>query len=395
MLEVSMSGYRELAELDLSVLRRLTDQFVAYSQQPESCLAWLPSGLHQGSEWQNGTKALVVDMGGSFLRVAVAMVIDSELKWLEQSTDQPMKNHHPDPDSLVSWLGRQLLPWIKRHQIQQLAFILSYPHSIKVHYPYITAVLNRQTKSLTVPGLEGFDIGEALLRWLEDEGVALSKLVVMNDSIATALAAEGEIGLVVGTGGNVAAIHPHHPDLRNTEAGNFDAIAHTQASALIDIMSQPGEQTMEKQTTGQYLYQLLLNQLILQAWPLELVSHLAVVNQALGSAWVSQVAAGTFQDAKLDPDKQAELQHWAEVLITNSYQLWATAVAGCMKLNAAHQQFTIGVTGAVALNCHQFLPGLQQTITQLTDQQFRLKLIKHPMEGAAKAVLRTQSLVID
>jgi hexokinase len=126
------------------------------------------------------------------------------------------------------------------------------------------------TKGWSVSGLEGRDVAALLNAALERRGLGrLTVSAVANDTVATlmlqsyrargrdAAARPAEVGLILGTGTNLAAdLGP--AGIRNLESGNFDGVAPVETRhdlALDRELSEPkpGAQRFEKMVSGYYL----------------------------------------------------------------------------------------------------------------------------------------------
>ena len=80
----------------------------------------------------------------------------------------------------------------------------------------------------------------------------------------------------------------------------------------------------------------------------------------------------------------------AKVILENSYQMWAAAVAAVIELNQKKltgSTISIPVTGGVILNDPIYFNGLKNTIESLAKRPVQLIKVPDPIKGAAVAAL--------
>lgn len=215
-------------------------------------------------------RALVVDIGGTNMRAAIVAItngrpivergpFNQRLDLRDGKTTREQffadqahlaKSLEPDPD----------LP---------VGYCFSYPSDV---LPSLDARLIRWTKGIEVPGVEGTLVGSGLADALRAEGLAPPRVHVLNDTVASMLggalvhdgAPEEVIGLIAGTGSNMAAFFDgrRHAKLSrhggyvavNLESGNFDCPHLTAADDAVDRASNnPGAQRFEKAISGYYM----------------------------------------------------------------------------------------------------------------------------------------------
>lgn len=152
-----------------------------------------------------------------------------------------------------------------------VGYCFSYPAEI---LPDGDARLLRWTKGLRIEGVEGTRVGRGLRAALERFGVRPGGVTVLNDTVAALVAGawnrdehDFTIGLIVGTGTNMAAFFPTSalerldPATRppgrmavNLESGNFHPPHLTRWDDELDRHStHPGRQRLEKAVSGHYL----------------------------------------------------------------------------------------------------------------------------------------------
>ena len=256
----------QLNEIRQALVQRMTEGLVAEHQQ----VACLPAYLSQPDPALRG-EALVVDAGGTNVRAAwvkldgTAQVIQGPLSGvLPDGRTRPV--HAPEFFGYQSDLLRQLaappdLP---------LGYCFSYPAEVE---PDGDARLLHWTKGIKVTGVVGELVGLGLRSAYGRPGV----VKVLNDTVAALLGGvifggteyTQHIGLIVGTGNNMATFLPgaklaklggawDGPIAVNLESGNFHPPHLHQADDTVDAISDnPGKQRYEKAVSGFYLPQLL------------------------------------------------------------------------------------------------------------------------------------------
>lgn len=258
-----MKQYREIKPFTEQELIGQKNEFIRQSlgviRGRTDSLVWFNTYLNP---WQSKLltdhPVLVMDFGGSFFRIGVAESIDGKtIHWRKPLGLTKIVREYPNKEAFVNWLVEKSAPLIKKYSTDRVGFIFSHAFDSKKNGDnHTTGIVTYLSKALIIPGLVGKNLGKLYLRALRLRGLHLRKMVMLNDTIAVALCAkDATIGLVIGTGGNIGAIHPKLPYLRNLEAGNFNAVPNSSASIYADLMESPGEKVMEKQSTGLYQYQ--------------------------------------------------------------------------------------------------------------------------------------------
>ncbi len=222
--------------------------------------------------------ALVLDVGGTNLRAA-RMTRKADGWHVEQGPVEarlPVVRGRPLPREQFLGTQADLLARVARGTggAMPLGYCFSYPAE---SLPGGDARLIHWTKEVFVPDTEGECVGQPLLDELRRRSVPCSSVTVVNDTVASLLAGapacggEGLIGLIVGTGTNMAALLPArsipklgHPTGRaapipvNLESGNFHPDFLNECDETVDQASEhPGRQRFEKAVSGAYLGRLL------------------------------------------------------------------------------------------------------------------------------------------
>ncbi|MCL1943004.1 MAG: hexokinase [Candidatus Azobacteroides sp.] len=220
-------------------------------------------------------KVLVLDWGGTNFRAAIvefkdgkASIIESKRKPLsaKETTGFSASDLHREMAELISKLEKL------DRQVTQIGYCFSYPAASRLNGD---AILLRWTKGIDIPEMSGKPVGELLLKYLntyKEIGTSFTDIKVINDTVACLFAGllsktvyDAYIGLIVGTGTNMAALMRLNKIEKlnskgervipvNLESGNFTPPYLTVIDGLVDAMSNnKGQQRFEKAISGGYL----------------------------------------------------------------------------------------------------------------------------------------------
>jgi hexokinase len=255
-----------------------------------------------------GKKVLVLDLGGTNCRVAVVEfdktgkpILHPEGGW-KKDLSKIMKNPECKKKDLFKEIA-DLVGSTNLEGVDSIGYCFSYPAASTIEGEKIRvedetedgkkikkeyeakegdAILLRWTKGVNIPYMVGHLVGQELMDYLNaDERIKgktqFKKIKVINDTIASLFfglddsSANARIGLIVGTGTNMAAFFPSKAipklDKRyssvdkvpiNLESGNFNPPFLSFVDEKIDrYSSSPGEQRFEKAISGMYLGRIL------------------------------------------------------------------------------------------------------------------------------------------
>ncbi len=260
----------QLQDIRHAMAARIERGLAADGEEVRALPAFLPppkSGL-QG-------QSLVVDLGGTNLRVALVgffedgpKIIRGPIKERLKLREQGCTMDRAQFFRMQAELSKQLEP----PPGLPVGYCFSYPSETLQN---LDARLIRWTKGIEIPGVEGTLVGTGLLDALKAEGLQPNGVCVLNDTVASALAAatlfqapdpSKVIGLIVGTGTNMAGFFDpsRAPKLKalgltgpmavNLESGNFTPPHLNAVDNLVDARSErPGGQRFEKALSGYYL----------------------------------------------------------------------------------------------------------------------------------------------
>lgn len=241
--------------------------------QPSS-LAMIPSYLGVGAEIPADKPVIVVDAGGTNLRVCtVAFGADGKPAISNFSKcAMPGVEREVGAEEFFSFIASRVEPLLPF--ASDIGFCFSYPAEIT---PECDGRLIRWSKQIKAPEVVGKFVGAELRRRLVPMGFK-GRVSVMNDTVATLLAGVSDgirrnsssyVGMILGTGTNTATVVanaaikkcPGLPQdgsmIINLETGSFAPIPLSDFDKRLHALTlDPGHYNFEKQISGGYLGQL-------------------------------------------------------------------------------------------------------------------------------------------
>ncbi|MDR0758223.1 MAG: hexokinase [Tannerella sp.] len=234
----------------------------------------LPTYINPNTDVVSG-KVLVLDLGGTNFRATVIDFVDGKPNvhpGIKDNFEKVMK----DPDGCErDGLYRKmasLIGSLNLDGVNSIGYCFSYPCESTLDGD---AKLLYWTKGVTVRGMIGELVGKTLMEYLNRnlKGCNFTSIKVINDTVASLFAgltdkeAQAHIGLIVGTGTNMAPFYPSgkirklNPAYKqkglipiNLESGNFYPPFLTVIDDKIDKYSDNlGGQRFEKAISGMYL----------------------------------------------------------------------------------------------------------------------------------------------
>ena len=238
-------------------------------------IAMNPSFVGRPSGTESG-RFVTLDLGGTNVRATVVEIVGGALRVLKQESFRLASATGSASDlfdPIAGFLGKVL----EDDGEYTLGFIFAYPMD---QTGIRSGSLSKWTKELNFDGVEGKDAVRLLERAVADAAAAfpvLRRLTVgalANDTVGVLAAGayldpRCDMGLIVGTGTNMAAAVPanmlgrHLPSapgrqgemIINMECGNFDGVRHIQTAydRRLDAESDTEGQLIEKMVSGRYL----------------------------------------------------------------------------------------------------------------------------------------------
>ena len=227
-------------------------------------LAMLPSYLSLPSGQEQG-EFLALDFGGSNIRIARIRLAGRTYECSGRARrplgEFLLEEENMDGERLFFRLACFISEFAKEKG-GFLGHTFSYP--VKQSGPN-SAVLQKWTKEMQLPGLAEVAVNELLAKQLTAAGRAdIKPVVLLNDTTAVLLAAAyagggAPVGSVCGTGHNSCYYEPARGMVINIESGNYQPLVRNIFDRELDEESScPGQQWLEKMTAGNYLARLVV-----------------------------------------------------------------------------------------------------------------------------------------
>lgn len=276
---VNIKGFLDSIGLNLTdeQLEKVRTDFVsemnAGLKGEQSSLMMLPTYITADGVPPEGERIIVVDAGGTNLRVAVCRFtgggidIESFEKSRMPGSEQPI-----DVEDFFLEVAKRLMPVIDKSD--KIGVCFSYAAKV---LPNKDAEIIAMSKEVVLHNFTGALVCEGISRALVKLGVSKHKsFVLINDTVAALLGAKAEhnpdnfsefTGFILGTGTNIAysekcAAITKQPDIAakggsmiiNMESGYFDKLPRTEIDLKIDEDSRtPGKSIGEKMISGAYI----------------------------------------------------------------------------------------------------------------------------------------------
>jgi len=256
-----------------SLLRSFDCKMTAGLDGKPSSLAMIPAYIAAEMPVPVGKPVLVMDAGGTNLRVAVVRFDSKGRAAIEEFRKYPMpgtQGRELDAKTFFATLADYLVPIAERSESLGLCF--SYPTEVT---PECDGRLLRWTKQVRAEEVVGRAVGGEILDALREKTGRRLQVRVLNDTVATLLAGKSAgvsrryssyIGFILGTGTNTAYVERHSrigklPWLAqdghmaiNVESGNFDGVEPSDFDKALDAsLPDCGAYRFEKMISGAYL----------------------------------------------------------------------------------------------------------------------------------------------
>lgn len=366
----------------------------------DSSLAMLRAHLGVSKDFKKNRRVIVVDAGGTNLRVGTALFDDAGLLQIKNFQKSGMigLDGRVSKAEFFEWLADRVAPVV--NDSDAIGFCFSYPCEIQ---PNHDGKLLRWTKGVDAPEVVGCLIGEELNRVFEARGMARKKIVLLNDTVATLLAgvaegaargAKGYVGFILGTGTNTAYLE--NGEVINIESGGFDKLPIADIDRELDAATNnPGKQIFEKMISGTYLGPLTL--MALKRAPLSEGGRQAVAEMdGLHNIHVDNFAAqngrdiGPLDDPRFSADDGELIRTVFAAVVTRAARLSAINLAVAAIRNGV-SPVCINLDGSTFFKTfrlrEQAEAELQRLLAQAGVDYFCVNVADAPVNGAAIAAL--------
>jgi len=254
-----------------ALLAEFDRQMTAGLAGAQSSLAMIPSYVSLGKGVPANTPIVVLDAGGTNLRVAVIHFNEAGEAQFDDKEKFAMPGTTGDTlgaEVFFAKIAEFLAPVAARSA--SVGFCFSYPTEIT---PTLDGRLIRWTKQVAAPEVVGMMVGAGIADALEKRTGKRLAIKILNDTVATLLAGAGKgmsrnyssyCGFILGTGTNIAYIEqgakitkiksPAESMVINCETGNFDGAPDSDFDREMDAQtSDPGKGLFEKKISGAYI----------------------------------------------------------------------------------------------------------------------------------------------
>ncbi|MBR6348014.1 MAG: hexokinase [Spirochaetales bacterium] len=226
----------------------------------KSPLAMIGSYCFVGKSPEAGQSVIVIDAGGTNLRSCLVTFKEDGTPEISRfrKTAMPGTLCEVTPAGFFGGLADSIEDLIDLSD--RIGFCFSYEAEITADHDGIP---RRMSKEIKAPGILGKHLGKELLAELGRRGhdVSAKKVLVLNDTVATLLAAQaapgaksydGYIGFILGTGTNTAYIEKDG-QIINVESGGMDFCPGDIDREFVSATADPGKAWLEKMISGAYL----------------------------------------------------------------------------------------------------------------------------------------------
>jgi hexokinase len=268
--ELSTEQLKEIAES----LHQKVENGLSRENQEVQCI---PTFIYPKASDVEG-KAVVLDLGGTNYRVASVEFTGGKASIRPENGFKKDLSVMKTPGFSEEQLFEEqadLIKEIKRDEALPIGYCFSYPAESLQNGD---ARLLRWTKGVDIPTMVDKPVGKPLVDYLNTQSApAFTGVKVINDTVASLFAGltrsdyDGYIGLIVGTGTNMATFIPSAKVAKldknlaegkllpvNLESGNFKPPYLTNVDHIVDALSDnKGAQRFEKAVSGMYLGEIL------------------------------------------------------------------------------------------------------------------------------------------
>lgn len=265
-------------ELPLSSLKEIAVKFKEEMHRglakEGTSLKMLPAFLSKPTGDETGV-FVALDFGGTNVRILLVELLGNGKHKIIDRLSFPLKDIDGGYDytastvqkeELFAYISRKIQSLVNKETTYRLGHTFSFPCENK---GLNQAFLIKWTKEIGTSGLEGQDIGLALIDALKEQNIRnVIPCAIINDTVGTLLTGayqekDCDIATILGTGHNTCYVERNNPwsqlpMIINIESGNFDRVPRTRYDHLLDESSErPGEQVLEKMVSGKYLGELV------------------------------------------------------------------------------------------------------------------------------------------
>jgi len=222
--------------------KEMEDRFIEDMTKRESLLM---SNSHQktGKEGNPEGDILVIDMGGTNYRLAIYNngTIRNEIKKPMYAIDREL-----DGDEFIDLIAKD----IEEYPIKKVGFCFSYEITST---PDKDAVIVHLAKEIKLRNIKGKILGEELNKRLSLK----REFSILNDTVAAQLGVNADVGIIIGTGFNIAFTDTNLDSIVDAECGQYVFFPKGQYDEAMHTIYPDTLPCVEKQVSGAYLGMLI------------------------------------------------------------------------------------------------------------------------------------------
>ncbi len=396
-----LSSYKMTAS-DVSIETVLNDferEMSAGLAGNESSLAMIPSYINCADPVPTNKPVIVLDAGGSNLRVCTVSFDEHGSANIEHFVKYQMPGISQEltREEFYNTICNYLELVIDK--ADSIGFCFSYPSEISSEKD---GKLLFWTKEVRVPEVVGTYIGSGLLNTLARRGYTDKKIVLLNDTVSCLLAGkavgetrqyDGYIGFILGTGTNTAYVEDNykisklhtHEGLQviNVESGNFAKGPQGDIDKVYDATTgNPGKQTFEKMISGRYLGDIALEVIIQAARDNIFSSTSKAVIERIKCLETAELSVfienpfdvnSPFNDSLIEPSDREMIYHIIIDLIERAAKLTAINIAAtAIKADIGHSPLhpiCINIDGSTFHKLYGFRPKCEEYLAGILNKR--------------------------
>lgn len=380
-----------------------------------AALPMIPTYLRADGHLPHGSRAIVIDAGGTNFRVGLLSFTEDGPKLsMVHKTKMPGIGEPATWEEFISFVADAVEPLAP--YADDIGFCFSYSAVIT---PEIDGRVICIDKEVVISGAEGKLVGASLLEELARRGIRNKHIVILNDTAAVLLGGSatldkrhcgGLIGQVSGTGTNTCCVLPlsriqklgHKEDtgiIVNLESGMYGALPRGDFDLQMDAVSHNhGVKLLEKLTAGVYLGQLARLILARAAEEGLISAETAAGLRSLGaydSAELDAWACGEAMEFCTATEDRAFIQTVAQELFARSARAMCVNLTGILLLTGEgtdpERPVVVCAEGSLVQKGRFYRPALEQELAQsakLLGRSVRLQVGQETtLPGAAAAAL--------
>ena len=371
-------------------IRSISQAMTRALEKKSGSVPMLPTYLSVCGLIEEGTPVIVLDAGGTNLRVALVTIRN-------RCVVEEHYAKHPMPGTLgtvtkeefFDSVAEKISPLCKKSNV--ISFCFSYITEPLADHDAVVASL---CKEVHIEGLAGAHVCAELSKALVRQGVSRKlEFYLLNDAVASVLGGISELdpgveydavmGMIWGTGFNICYTEntdriqtsfPYHFEnmMINTEVGEYDGFEQGAIDVALDRLSmQPGEQKAEKMIGGAYLGDLILRTLwgcaeenLLSEAFLKLGKiELRDVDALLSGAKPQSLPECTVRELEIVRDVSAAVYRRAAKLVA----CMLVAVAQRVKGDHAQARIAVIADGSTLLKSEFLMDALREFCTEICE----------------------------